>query len=584
MKKLLILLSLLVLLGQAEAATYYVRKTGADGTRGCTNTGADACLTIKYGIGKMAGGDTLNVGDGTYNEEIFDYASGGNTRIPAGTSGQRTIIKAQTRGGVTLTLTSPSSGGWVWYSDQNWVELDGFNIIGTTFNGAQALQVDGNDNYYHHLDISNNKGAASSSPHCSFIRGTGNIFSYITFHDCRADNYNALNKAAYDAGINTIIEHSSAVNIYPTAGNAMACPFLAGSGTTPQSTGQIYRFNTVDVRGMGAACGFRQFEGSGQIYGNVVIGDSTAGSYGIIVEGLGSSVAYNNTVYNVATGIYLTTNANTYRNNIFFGGVGISDAGSNTQSNNACSTGCALDTDNYTASQIFVNAPAADFRLQLGSPAINAGVNLGSPYNLDIAGIDRGATWDIGAYESAASHALAQTHSQFYSYRNNGTTPVLKGAQDANTTIQPNGAARIRLKLSCTLLDCPIISPTLYYSRNDGSYTVVPNSPGTDHIAFAGTADTDPQIPSGIISTELLTSDYATNVNGAYVRTSAETPSIDLLLNSESENEYMIALSGAVLGNTYDFRLYDGSGNPLNSYPATPRLTVVNPELQITGF
>ena len=60
-------------------------------------------------------------------------------------------------------------------------------------------------------------------------------------------------------------------------------------------------------------------------------------------------------------------------------------------------------------------------------------------------------------------------------------------------------------------------------------------------------------------------------------------PSIDLSLNSEFEMEYLLMTSGAQVGDTYDFRIYDAL-NPLNAYQVTPRLTVVNPELQVTGF
>jgi len=53
---------------------------------------------------------------------------------------------------------------------------------------------------------------------------------------------------------------------------------------------------------------------------------------------------------------------------------------------------------------MFVNAGNGDFHLLVGSPAINAGVNLGSPYNTDINNISRpqGIAYDIGALELIA--------------------------------------------------------------------------------------------------------------------------------------------------------------------------------------
>ncbi len=44
---------------------------------------------------------------------------------------------------------------------------------------------------------------------------------------------------------------------------------------------------------------------------------------------------------------------------------------------------------------------AIDLHLRAGSPAINAGANLGSGYAVDIEGKPRGSVWDIGAYEYA---------------------------------------------------------------------------------------------------------------------------------------------------------------------------------------
>lgn len=50
---------------------------------------------------------------------------------------------------------------------------------------------------------------------------------------------------------------------------------------------------------------------------------------------------------------------------------------------------------------LFNNVSSYDFTLQSGSPAIDAGVTLGTPYNVDILGISRpqGSAYDIGAFE-----------------------------------------------------------------------------------------------------------------------------------------------------------------------------------------
>ena len=73
----------------ASAADRYVATTGNDGGNDCTKQ-ASPCRTIRHGIGQLAGGDTLIVGDGTYAESI--------TNMPSGTAGAYTTIRAATGG------------------------------------------------------------------------------------------------------------------------------------------------------------------------------------------------------------------------------------------------------------------------------------------------------------------------------------------------------------------------------------------------------------------------------------------------------------------------------------------------------
>ena len=81
---------------------------------------------------------------------------------------------------------------------------------------------------------------------------------------------------------------------------------------------------------------------------------------------------------------------------------------------------------------------------------------------------------------------------------------------------------------------------------------------------------------SGTVTMELLTSDHATNVACAMVRTSDAVPNVDLSQDSESECEYALALDADVSsGDTYGFRLYNQNGSPLTDYAVTPLLTVI---------
>jgi hypothetical protein len=63
-------------------------------------------------------------------------------------------------------------------------------------------------------------------------------------------------------------------------------------------------------------------------------------------------------------------------------------------------SGATYGTDPVVGDPLFVNPAAADFQLQSGSPAIDAGASSNAPGD-DFAGVSRprGAGYDIGAYE-----------------------------------------------------------------------------------------------------------------------------------------------------------------------------------------
>ena len=71
MQRLTIFISLILLPTAAHATTYYVAKTGSNTyTCGQAQSQSTAKQTISAGIACMAGGDTLIIGDGTYDEQV----------------------------------------------------------------------------------------------------------------------------------------------------------------------------------------------------------------------------------------------------------------------------------------------------------------------------------------------------------------------------------------------------------------------------------------------------------------------------------------------------------------------------------
>ena len=99
----------------AHAATFYVSTAGADSvTCAQAQEAQTPRRTINAGIACLAGGDTLIVKAGTYDELIADYAgvphAAGVTRpIPSGTASQPTVIRGASPG-TALVMSSIENG------------------------------------------------------------------------------------------------------------------------------------------------------------------------------------------------------------------------------------------------------------------------------------------------------------------------------------------------------------------------------------------------------------------------------------------------------------------------------------------
>ncbi len=88
-----LILTLLGASGTAWAATRWGATTGSDDGNDCSKE-ASPCRSIRKGIGSMAGGDTLVIGDGTYTESIEG--------MPSGTEAAYTTIRAANDWGVLI--------------------------------------------------------------------------------------------------------------------------------------------------------------------------------------------------------------------------------------------------------------------------------------------------------------------------------------------------------------------------------------------------------------------------------------------------------------------------------------------------
>jgi hypothetical protein len=166
----------------------------------------------------------------------------------------------------------------------------------------------------------------------------------------------------------------------------------------------IVHDNGTDAGVTPAAGGIMAARGSNlSVYNNIAynhpLGDGIDVGYTCVDCKTYNNTAYNNAGVGIAVGTADTTGT-IVRNNISYNnGVDIRDTGTNTTfANNLCGnagTGCTMVGD-----PLFVNAGAADFRLQTTSPAIDAGMTINA-VTVDLQGVPRpqGPRYDIGAYE-----------------------------------------------------------------------------------------------------------------------------------------------------------------------------------------
>ncbi len=161
-----------------------------------------------------------------------------------------------------------------------------------------------------------------------------------------------------------------------------------------------------------------------------------------------------------------------------------------------------------------------------------------------------------------------------------GGTPNWLAAENTSVSLGRGDRFRIRFEIQntgTTTNGSNIL--TLMLSRNAGAYAAV-----TTATSFIKASDNSggASADNSAISTRLLTADAGTFVNGQYDITGATT-AITLAATSVTELEYSLVIdpATAVVGDTYDFRVYSGaSPAALVTYTVTPRVTCVVTETQ----
>jgi parallel beta-helix repeat protein len=369
--------------GTADAATYYVSKSGSD-RNSCPSARSESSskLSINGALPCLVAGDTLYVRAGVYDEYI-------PKTTPSGTSWSNTV-RIAAYPGETVWLAPASA----WYVvdmtlTQHYIEFDGINMDGgSAYEGI--VRVSEED--AHHIRVKNAELRGNPNYHTIAVmlaNGGGNEFINVRLHRVTGSD---ASHGFYIASSDNLIDNCEIYDV-PGAG----VHIYTGDGlATDRNTIRNSVIHDISSSGGPRAWGVIIANGSDNaVYNNVIygIGPGGYGNAGINVYAGSGAKIYNNTVYGSAgSGIYVNSGHQTrVMNNILFGNAwgDFVDYGSETNASN-----------NLTSDPRFVNAAARDFSLRSDSPAINRGVYL---YEVptDRLGAPRptGSAFDVGAYE-----------------------------------------------------------------------------------------------------------------------------------------------------------------------------------------
>ena len=339
-----IYVAILILPLPAFSATYYVNVNGHDSNPG---TLEQPWRTIQKAADFVQAGDTVIVQSGTYDERVL-LPSG-----KSGTPGAKITFKADPRRSVYMKGFRGDRNNWlvekneverlVYYSeDADYSRFFGENHIirNNLFHGTKSEEI-----------------------------GSSHVDGFQTFD-------NNANFAR-----NIIIEGNRVLGFYHegmTIGNA-----------TEGAIANITVRNNIFANS--SSWGICSYGVSGlKVYNNVFAYiDSSAIGLRAYANGPITTAEIKNNIFYVFGAPYWTEGGSTVdaRNNILYKGSGSLDP-------------VRYPNDICNQEPKFVDAARLDFRLQSGSPAIDAGVPLAA-FSYDIVGTPRpqGNAWDIGAYE-----------------------------------------------------------------------------------------------------------------------------------------------------------------------------------------
>jgi|GEM_PF-5896477 len=367
-----------------HAATYYVSTTGSDGNPGTIDL---PFRWIQKAVDVSMPGDTIIVRDGTYGHGTMTHLGGDaegpcypQTRIRQknGSPGLYLTIRAEHKWGAVLDCeyvsdASPGCDAAFLLETSSYVAIEDFVIR----RGYWAGIYSANGSQSHHIAVRGNRFENIGNRVTATLWGIAGVFVGDGNHDWKFERnmFHDVGRIGGDA-----FSHDHALYLYGQNHSVFNNVFYA----------------PITGWGVQTANGF-----SGVIANNTFAFVMRNNGGHIMLWGKNSDVTIrNNIFYQPADALAVKTyDLNMTRcsidHNIVYGGA-IGDA-----------AGCSFGS-NVVGDPLFVNAAAApyDFRLNHGSPAMRAGLDV-PEVTVDFDGIPRpSGNYDIGAYQSSGGGAL----------------------------------------------------------------------------------------------------------------------------------------------------------------------------------
>jgi len=359
---------------------------------------------MNSGLACLGSGDTLQIRAGTYNQALDNLS--GSSSIPSGGGSFASATRIMAYPGETVWLAPSGVNHVIEIANRSYVIVDGIKVdmAGTNpANNASSVGVK-LSSAANHIRYTN--GEIKNGGNGVQIADAGSDYNEIVntyLHDLNGP-FSPPFTGFYVGETHNLIDHNTVENVV-----GECIQLYSYNGNKGYNTVRNNTFKSCNTASNGSGSGIIVGSGpSNLVYNNLIINTQGIDFGAGISVGFGCSSCqiYNNTIYNNHWyGIVINsgTTSTVIKNNIIYQNGGtILDQGTST-----------VQSNNVSTNPLFVNASGGDFRVQSGSSAIGAAVDLSSVFTTDFTGATRVLPWDIGAYKygSQTTNQTTQTTS-----------------------------------------------------------------------------------------------------------------------------------------------------------------------------